>query len=183
MWHLESEKSAGNGLDMKTLKELAEDMLGLVYGLHTRGYAHRDIKPENFLVTESKTLLLTDFGNCIDCNAADLDTAYGTTGYKAPEILKIEEREIEIGRRVVIAIEKAKKEGKEWNGRQAGRQLKPWTIKDHKALDMWALGAILLIFRIPVRYPVILWFQSEPKFWEKRLYGMTNGVLNATDRR
>jgi serine/threonine protein kinase len=149
---LEKEKTRqGSILNIKTVRELAEDIIPLLYGLHTRGYAHRDIKPENFLVTAAKTLVLADLGGCIRCNTSSITTAYGTDGYRAPEIVKIEERRIAILNQKRKAAETVKKQGNKWDGKVGKKPLQPLKITNHRALDMWALGATLLKFRTRVR--------------------------------
>jgi len=57
--------------------------------MHSKGIAHRDLKPENLLVCGPKkeTVKLADFGLSKDEGTGNLQTASGTPGYVAPEVL------------------------------------------------------------------------------------------------
>jgi len=75
-------------------KELVRKIVSAVEYLHNKGIAHRDLKPENLLVkslecdTEVK---IADFGlsKIIDQEKM-MQTACGTPGYVAPEVLQAE---------------------------------------------------------------------------------------------
>jgi len=75
-------------------KELVRKIVSAVEYLHSKGIAHRDLKPENLLVkslecdTEVK---IADFGlsKIIDQEKM-MQTACGTPGYVAPEVLQAE---------------------------------------------------------------------------------------------
>ena len=73
--------------------------LALVY-CHNRGIVHRDLKPENLLyesAEDSSALKIADFGLAkIVSDDAMMQTACGTPGYVAPEILKSEPYDSEV---------------------------------------------------------------------------------------
>jgi len=60
--------------------------------LHTLGIVHRDLKPENLLLeneNEDTPIKLTDFGLSKIYSTEMMQTACGTPGYVAPEILEL----------------------------------------------------------------------------------------------
>ncbi|KAJ3188308.1 calcium calmodulin-dependent protein kinase type 1G [Gaertneriomyces sp. JEL0708] len=66
-------------------------LLALEY-LHTMGIVHRDLKPENLLLsdrTKNAKIMISDFGLSKIFNDDEvMQTACGTPGYVAPEVLK-----------------------------------------------------------------------------------------------
>jgi len=75
-------------------KELVRKIVSAVEYLHSKGIAHRDLKPENLLVKslENDTeVKIADFGlsKIIDQEKM-MQTACGTPGYVAPEVLQAE---------------------------------------------------------------------------------------------
>jgi casein kinase 1 len=55
----------GRKLSLKTVLQLADQLLDRIQTLHERGYIHRDLKPENMLMgldDGANTLFLIDFG-------------------------------------------------------------------------------------------------------------------------
>lgn len=76
----------------------ASDLIGALAGalqyLHGIGVVHRDLKPENLIYTNTKAdsaIKITDFGLAKFAQASKtMNTACGTPGYVAPEVLKNE---------------------------------------------------------------------------------------------
>eukprot|EP01035_Chromulina_nebulosa_P037969 gene37969-51277_t len=73
-------------------RDLVKLMLETIDYVHQSGYVHRDLKPENLLLMSEKddsSIKIADFGFAkrIDELAAK-ETACGTPGYVAPEILR-----------------------------------------------------------------------------------------------
>ena len=61
---------------------------GVAY-LHDRGVAHLDIKPANYIISSGFRVQLIDFGLAKLIPASGLiESAGGTTGYRAPEIVR-----------------------------------------------------------------------------------------------
>ncbi len=59
--------------------------------IHDQGVVHRDLKPENLLFYnphEDSKIMISDFGLSKMEGTGDMDTACGTPGYVAPEVLK-----------------------------------------------------------------------------------------------
>lgn len=76
----------------KGARDLVKLMLETIDYVHQSGYVHRDLKPENLLLMSDKddsSIKIADFGFAkrIDELAAK-ETACGTPGYVAPEILR-----------------------------------------------------------------------------------------------
>lgn len=79
----------------KEAAELMKALAGAIKYLHGIGIVHRDLKPENLLyanATEKSPIKITDFGLAKlkpDANAENkkMNTACGTPGYVAPEVL------------------------------------------------------------------------------------------------
>lgn len=83
--------SKGN-FSEKEASHLSRTMLECLEYLHKNGIVHRDLKPENFLYSskaDDAALKLSDFGlAAIVGTDQTMDTACGTPGYVAPEVLK-----------------------------------------------------------------------------------------------
>jgi len=70
--------------------KLLRDVAMAVDYIHAKGIVHRDLKPENLLYShkgEDAEIKLTDFGLAHHGSTADMNTACGTPGYVAPEVL------------------------------------------------------------------------------------------------
>jgi serine/threonine protein kinase len=76
-------------LDELRCRSIIRDVLLGIEGLHRRNISHRDIKPENILIDETGHAKIADFGlsNHMNTNGL-LNTACGTIGYVAPEIVQ-----------------------------------------------------------------------------------------------
>lgn len=77
-----TERDASNAL---------RSILEAVAYLHDLGIVHRDLKPENLLYEtedEDARLMISDFGLSRAVEDGIMDTACGTPGYVAPEVLK-----------------------------------------------------------------------------------------------
>eukprot|EP01088_Endostelium_zonatum_P006526 TRINITY_DN18661_c0_g1_i1.p1 TRINITY_DN18661_c0_g1~~TRINITY_DN18661_c0_g1_i1.p1 ORF type:complete len:306 (-),score=75.46 TRINITY_DN18661_c0_g1_i1:126-1043(-) len=75
-------------------KDLVRKIVSAVEYLHSKGIAHRDLKPENLLVKsldQDTEVKIADFGlsKIIDQDKM-MQTACGTPGYVAPEVLQAE---------------------------------------------------------------------------------------------
>lgn len=69
---------------------LVDQILKGVSYLHSLDIVHRDLKPENLLFHDSSSdarLMITDFGLAKRTNEGPIQTACGTPGYVAPEVL------------------------------------------------------------------------------------------------
>mmetsp|Transcript_10010 Transcript_10010/g.29563 ORF Transcript_10010/g.29563 Transcript_10010/m.29563 type:complete len:332 (-) Transcript_10010:498-1493(-) len=80
----------GSYTESDAAKLVAQLCTALAY-LHTKGIVHRDLKPENLLYADPSpdaSIKLADFGLAKLVNGANvMQTACGTPGYVAPEIL------------------------------------------------------------------------------------------------
>eukprot|EP01116_Phalansterium_solitarium_P005805 TRINITY_DN178_c0_g1_i2.p1 TRINITY_DN178_c0_g1~~TRINITY_DN178_c0_g1_i2.p1 ORF type:complete len:259 (-),score=68.20 TRINITY_DN178_c0_g1_i2:443-1219(-) len=76
----------------KHASKLIREVLDAISYLHKNGVVHRDLKPENLLYVndhQDSDIKLADFGlSKIVGNSMLLNTACGTPGYVAPEVLK-----------------------------------------------------------------------------------------------
>lgn len=79
----------------KEASELIKDIATAIQYLHGIGVVHRDLKPENLIYSDKSggIVKITDFGLAKFRSAeeaAGMNTACGTPGYVAPEVLKSE---------------------------------------------------------------------------------------------
>lgn len=75
-------------LAQETVQKLFFQMASAVAFIHARNIVHRDIKPANFLLSNSTTVKLADFGLAAQIKPGEvLKTACGTPNYIAPEVL------------------------------------------------------------------------------------------------
>ena len=64
-------------------------MVAGVAHIHSRGVAHLDVKPANFIISRGFKVQLIDFGLAqIIPDSGLIESAGGTRGYRAPEILR-----------------------------------------------------------------------------------------------
>jgi serine/threonine protein kinase len=76
-------------LDELHCRSIIRDVLLGIEGLHHRNISHRDIKPENILIDETGHAKIADFGLSNHVSTSGLlNTACGTVGYVAPEIVQ-----------------------------------------------------------------------------------------------
>lgn len=72
-------------------KEVMRQLFDAIKYIHSKGIVHRDLKPENLLLesqSDDTSIRLTDFGlSRIYTQSMMMQTACGTPGYVAPEIL------------------------------------------------------------------------------------------------
>ena len=57
--------NCGRKFSLKTVLQLADQLIARIQTLHNRGYIHRDLKPENILMgldENASTLFLIDYG-------------------------------------------------------------------------------------------------------------------------
>jgi calcium/calmodulin-dependent protein kinase I len=78
----------------KEASTLVQSIASAIAYLHSIGVVHRDLKPENLIYLSPKTdspIKITDFGLAkFRTDGAAMNTACGTPGYVAPEVLKNE---------------------------------------------------------------------------------------------
>jgi len=78
----------------KDASDLVRDIIGAISYLHNMGIVHRDLKPENLLYTDksaSAQIKIADFGLSKFVTKNELlQTACGTPGYVAPEVLMLQ---------------------------------------------------------------------------------------------
>jgi 5'-AMP-activated protein kinase catalytic alpha subunit len=75
--------------EIEALKVFQEIINALEY-LHENNITHRDLKPENLLLTEKKSIKISDFGLSTIKSSGEslLNTPCGTPNYAPPEMLK-----------------------------------------------------------------------------------------------
>ncbi|XP_065066940.1 calcium/calmodulin-dependent protein kinase type 1D-like isoform X1 [Rhopilema esculentum] len=69
---------------------IIKQVLEGVFYLHSIDIVHRDLKPENLLFhdsSENARIMITDFGLAKNTDEGPINTACGTPGYVAPEVL------------------------------------------------------------------------------------------------
>jgi len=72
-------------------KEVMRQVFDAIKYIHSKGIVHRDLKPENLLLeteADDTSIRLTDFGLSRIYSKEMMQTACGTPGYVAPEILE-----------------------------------------------------------------------------------------------
>lgn len=77
----------------KDASQLIKSIATAIKYLHGIGVVHRDLKPENLIYANEKSdspIKITDFGLAKFNKTAEMNTACGTPGYVAPEVLKNE---------------------------------------------------------------------------------------------
>ncbi|KAL5013464.1 hypothetical protein ScPMuIL_007734 [Solemya velum] len=74
----------------KDASHLIKQVLEAVNYMHERGVVHRDLKPENLLyysADDDSKIMISDFGLSKTEDSGTMETACGTPGYVAPEVL------------------------------------------------------------------------------------------------
>jgi len=74
----------------KEASDLIRSIADAIKYLHSIGVVHRDLKPENLIYESEQTemIKITDFGLAKFAKNVKMETACGTPGYVAPEVLK-----------------------------------------------------------------------------------------------
>eukprot|EP01098_Paradermamoeba_levis_P010034 TRINITY_DN419_c0_g2_i2.p1 TRINITY_DN419_c0_g2~~TRINITY_DN419_c0_g2_i2.p1 ORF type:complete len:341 (+),score=62.29 TRINITY_DN419_c0_g2_i2:72-1094(+) len=74
----------------KDASHCVSQIVSAIHFMHNFGIAHRDLKPENIMSSwtgTQETIKITDFGLAKEFGSSKLETACGTEGYIAPEVL------------------------------------------------------------------------------------------------
>ncbi|CAE8634349.1 unnamed protein product [Polarella glacialis] len=75
-------------LDWQPALTKTKDLFEALLHIHDRGVFHRDVKPENLLLTNTGTLVLTDFGSAVSTlDEVGMATGTCTMPYASPEML------------------------------------------------------------------------------------------------
>ncbi|CAE8634350.1 unnamed protein product, partial [Polarella glacialis] len=75
-------------LDWQSALTKTKDLFEALLHIHDRGVFHRDVKPENLLLTNTGTLVLTDFGSAVSTlDEVGMATGTCTVPYASPEML------------------------------------------------------------------------------------------------
>lgn len=129
-WKLYNHYNEKNKTQGLTLNKILRDVSnGLEYLHEYKGIIHRDLKPSNLLISQDKTIKISDFGVSLilENNANDskeLGKTMGTPAFYAPELCQF------VNNRLSMINDNERK------------------IKIDKRIDIWSLGVILycLIF-------------------------------------
>lgn len=129
-WKLYNHYNEKNKTEGLTLNKILRDVSnGLEYLHEYKGIIHRDLKPSNLLISQDKTIKISDFGVSLilENNANDskeLGKTMGTPAFYAPELCQF------VNNRLSMINDNERK------------------IKIDKRIDIWSLGVILycLIF-------------------------------------
>lgn len=82
----------GETIDPTTAGKLTLDILKGLSEAHRNNVVHRDISPGNIFLTTDAQPKIGDFGLSLDSAHQEEDSAHGTPGYTAPEILNAPEK-------------------------------------------------------------------------------------------
>jgi len=148
------------------IQEIFSQLITSVLHVHSLGIYHRDIKPENFLVTQSGTVKLADFGLAtMDPHADDLGC--GSSRYLAPEYLITSEEGCE-DLDACLAVKNAPPSSV--SSLQL-RKPRPPPYRSTPANDVWSL-AVVLINLLCGRNP---WYEASLTDPIYRLYAGVEG--------
>jgi serine/threonine protein kinase len=86
---LSAETTARGGLPVRTVRRVADGLLGALDALHGAGLVHRDVKPSNIRLCEDGRVVLTDLGSAVPLDIARTGSIQltGTLGFIAPETI------------------------------------------------------------------------------------------------
>ncbi|KAI8450879.1 hypothetical protein BY996DRAFT_6416943 [Phakopsora pachyrhizi] len=107
-----------NGISLRFVKHIWEQMLEAVHAVHEAGIIHTDLKPANFVLVQGSVKII-DFGIAkavpADTTNISRETQIGTANYMSPEALML----------------------------QIDHRKKTQSVKMGRGTDIWALGCIL----------------------------------------
>ncbi|MGB2403022.1 MAG: serine/threonine-protein kinase [Akkermansiaceae bacterium] len=79
--------SYGKKIDPAEAGRIISEICNGLDNAHQQGILHRDIKPANILLDDKLSPKISDFGLARPVGDHEADTAYGTPGYTAPEVV------------------------------------------------------------------------------------------------